>query len=106
MTNDMPGKQIILNNQPVAFTCRNSKFQTDISNPRNPMFPGSVTFNPVYDDGSGQILLLEKVIDNNGNRNYWLMWYKYNGEPILTMSGVIDEDDIVQVIRNISEVKF
>ena len=99
------GKRII-NNQQVAYTCENSRFATDISNPINVNYPGSVTPEPLYDDGGGQILLLENVFDKtNGNKCYWFMWYR-NGNPMLNMSGVIDATDIVQVLKGISSIRF
>lgn len=102
----MPGKRIEVNNHPIDFTCKNAQFQTDISSPVNSIYPGSVTPMPIYDDGGGQILLLEKVVHNNGKKCFWFMWYYDNGIPILPMSGVIDADDIAEVIRNISKISF
>lgn len=102
----MPGKRIEISGSPVPFTCENSKFRTDLSiPPKNPKFPGSVTENPIYEDD--QILLLERVENiGNGNKCFWFMWYDYNGIPVMPMSGVIDADDIAEVIRNISKISF
>jgi hypothetical protein len=100
----MAGK-IIVGGTPIDFTCENHRFKTDISAPINPVYPGSVTFDPIY-DGGDDILLLEKVIEkSSGNKCYWFMWYSH-GIPKLTMSGVISEDDIAEVIRNISKISF
>ncbi|MBA3972510.1 MAG: hypothetical protein H0X46_10315 [Bacteroidetes bacterium] len=68
---------------------------------------GSVTAQPLYDDGDSS-LFLEHVIDtkNNNKPVYWFMWYNGNGVPSLTMSSVIDEADIAQVIRNIAAIEL
>lgn len=102
----MAGKRIISNNQNVDYTCENSRFKTDITTSINPLYPGSVTANPLYDNGEGHILLLENVVDKkNGNKCFWFMWYM-NGVPMLTMSGVIDSQDITEVIKNIAKISF
>lgn len=98
--------KIIINGQPTAYTNENSRFMTDVNNPVHPIYLGSVTPEPIYDDENGKILLLEKVMDRkNGNRCFWFMWYD-NGSPMINVSGVIDEADITKVIRNISGIKF
>lgn len=104
----MPGKRIEIGGVPVDFTTENAQFKTDTSGEvLNAKYPGSVTRNPIYDDTDDNILLLEKVINkNNGKSCFWFMWYKYNGIPTLPMSGVIDSDDITEVIRNISKISF
>ena len=102
----MAGKRIIINGSPVDYTCENTRFKTDIISPVSSTYPGSVSKNSLYDDGNGNVLLLEKVIDKtNNNKCFWFMWYM-NGIPMLTMSGVIDEADIAEVVRNISKISF
>lgn len=102
----MPGKNLTVNTESVAFTCKNALFQTNISKPLNTFYPGSVTQKPIYEDRNGKTLLLERVIHNNGEKYYWFMWYQKDGLPLIPLSGVIDEDHILEVIKNISKISF
>ena len=86
-----------INNQP--YTCRNSRFQTDVlrsgAKPHGPGNAlGSVFDAPLVDNG-GYTLWLEYVEDyKNGNKCFWLMWYDHKGAPTIPASGVFNEDQL------------
>lgn len=92
------------------YTCENSRFKTDIASGHEHFpgqgYKGSVTAQPLYDDGDNS-LWLEHVIDkSNNNHCYWFMWYNNSGYPNVFMSAVIDEDAILEVIKNISQIRL
>lgn len=100
---------IVLNNIPIKFTCKNSRFQTDISSGYGPKsrggIKGSVTKKPLYIEGDTSFWL-EHIIEIKTNKKlFWFMWYK-DGWPLLNMSSVFDTDDLTMVIKNISAIKF
>ena len=92
----------------MAFTCTNSRFETDTTKgfPHRKGFPqGSVTPEPLW--GEDETLFLEHVIDKkNGNSCYWFMWYDENGNPIINVSAVISEGDILEVINKIAKISI
>jgi hypothetical protein len=85
------------------FICSNEKFETNIEKG----FKGSVTKNPIYKDKSA-VLRLEYVreIKKPKNEIFWFMWYKSDGTPLLIESAVFDKDALLEVIKNIKEIKF
>lgn len=97
----MKDHRILLNGTRLNFTCENHLLKTDI----NRGILGSVTASPLYDDGNFS-LRLEYVVDTSNNKKMWFMWYDAKGMPTIPMSGVIEESDIAEVIRNISQIKF
>jgi len=78
------------------FTCKNSKFQTDIntgeSHGSHSPTRGSVLGKPLADNGE-YTLWLEHVGNNQGEKYYWLMWYE-DGKPKIPLSGVLRHDEI------------
>lgn len=104
--------RIIRNGVRLPFTCENRKYRTDITrgyaHDQNHNHLGSVTQEAIYDDGNGYTLWLEYVINvrNPNDRCMWFMWYDDNGLSTMPMSSVIDEADINEVIRNISQIRF
>jgi len=104
------GTRINQNGINLDHTCKNTRFHTDTTKGyphfSNQTHLGSVTSAPLYDDGDSS-LFLEYVLDTKNNKSvYWFMWYNGNGIPAVTMSSVIDEADIAQVIRNIAAIKL
>ena len=104
--------QIVSNGTPLNHTVENKGYKTNV----NEGFPhligqthkGSVTQRPIYDGGTGDnSLWLEHVIHkSSGNKCFWFMWYDPNGIPQMPGSSVIDEDSIMEVVRNISRIEF
>lgn len=92
------------------YTCQNSRFKTDISkgHPHRPgdTYMGSATPAPIYDDGDSSLWLEHVIEPKKGISCYWFMWYDASGRPLLSQSSVIDERDILQVIKNIGEIKL
>ena len=84
-------------NQP--YTCRNSRFQTDLSRPGSKPHGignalGSVFDAPLVNNG-GYTLWLEYVEDHkSGDKCFWLMWYDGRGAPTIPASGVFNEDQL------------
>jgi hypothetical protein len=82
-----------------SYTCRNSRFQTDIvaihGKPHGPgNAAGSVFDAPLVDNG-GYSLWLEYVEDHKyGGNMFWLMWYDAKGVPTIPASGVFDLDQL------------
>ncbi|WP_157986275.1 hypothetical protein [Chitinophaga alhagiae] len=102
--------RIIQNNIPLDFTCQNKRFETDINrgfeHRLGHLHRGSVTQSALYEDESSS-LWLEHVIDKvNNTRCFWFMWYDANGNPKINASSVIDENDILEVIKNISQIRL
>ncbi len=85
------------------FYCENRKFKTDTSKG----FKGSVTKKPIWKDES-YVIRLEYVYEfkKPDNELFWLMWYDINGRPLLKASSVFDRDDLLTIMKNISEIKF
>ena len=102
--------RIFRKGQRLSFTCENSKFKTDISRGYKHFsdnnYLGSAIPEPIYTNGI-DTLWIEYVINvkDKNNKCFWFMWYK-NGIPSLSGSSVIDEDDIMKVINNISKIKI
>jgi len=98
----------IQNRNYMPFTCENGRFKTDTSKgyPHGIGLPmGSVTPSPIWDDG--ETLYLEHVIDKqNGNNCFWFMWYDEYGNNKINVSAVFGEGDILEIIKNISKIKF
>ena len=86
-----------INGQP--YTCRNSRFQTDLLNKHGKPHGqgnavGSVFDAPLVSNG-GYSLWLEYVEDHKyGGSMFWLMWYDGNGAPTIPASGVFDLDQL------------
>ena len=102
----MNDHRIEQNGRKLDFTCKNKRFSTDIQTGHEHLsghgYKGSATPRALFEDGDYS-LWLEHVIDlQNGNKCYWLMWYN-NGIPTIPMSGVLDRNDILEVIANIKE---
>lgn len=93
----------------MKYICENKRFKTDITKgfEHRPGIGhlGSVTDKPLYEDDHS--LFLEHVVDKiNGNHCYWFMWYDQHGKSLLPASAVMDEQDILAVIKNLSSIKF
>jgi hypothetical protein len=81
------------------FTCRNSRFQTDLKQGSKPHGKapaiGSVFDADLVNNG-GYSLWLEYVEDYKyGVKDiFWLMWYDVNGAPTIPLSGVFNLDQL------------
>lgn len=90
---------------PMDFTCRNARFQTDMTKgkPHGSISDtrGSVFEDPLIEHG-GYSLWLEHVAakDEEGDI-YWLMWYK-GGIPTIPMSGVFWKKDLQEMVKQLA----
>jgi hypothetical protein len=102
----MNDSRIERNGTKLDFTCKNKRFATDLESGYKHVsghgYKGSATPGALYNDDEYS-LWLEHVVDlRNGHKCYWLMWYK-GGLPTIPMSGVLDKEDILEIIPNIKQ---
>jgi hypothetical protein len=94
-------------NNPVDFSCRNRKFQTNIergfadtpSQTRGSAIPAPLVQN------NGWTLWLEYVseLEDPDTTWFWLMWYAPDGLPTIPLSGVFDRNHLADMIRQLVE---
>lgn len=99
------------NGSNLDFTTENSRFKTDIakgySHITGQAHLGSVTVDPIYEDDDGYLFLEHVIEKSNGNSCFWFMWYDENGNnKVNSVSAVIGETDILEVIKNISKISL
>ena len=95
------------NGNPIPFTCRNRRFQTDISmgNPHGTagQAPGNVLSAPLI-TSNGYTLWLEHVLQpSTAAREYWLMWYDPVGNPTIPMSGVFSRNELSEMLARLAD---
>ncbi len=79
------------------YTCRNKRFQTDLSNgePHGVGNAAGSVFDEPLIESDGYSLWLEYVVDHKfGDKCFWLMWYDVNGEPTIPLSGIFNLDQL------------
>lgn len=101
--------QIEQDGQYLGFTCRNSKFETNISKGyphfANQDYLGSAIRGPLYNEG-GLSLWLEHVVNRmDRSECFWFMWYR-DGTPLINMSGVLGKSDIAELISNFQAISL
>lgn len=95
-------------NQPIAFTCRNRRFETNIrkGEPHKPFADtlGSVFPEPLIDH-DGYTLWIEHVWEPETDAEYyWLMWYNPEGIPTIPLSGVFDRTDLEAMVSRLARL--
>ncbi|HSY35806.1 MAG TPA: hypothetical protein VK814_08660 [Acidobacteriaceae bacterium] len=94
--------RIIVNGQPQDFTCKNSRFATDITKGQPHVDPAAKARGNTLDgplaDSDGHTLWLEYVSDleDENKKLFWLMWYR-DGIPTIPMSGVMTKNDLCKM---------
>ena len=103
--------RIYINNEPINFTCRNRRYQTNTSKGfvhGTGTVKGSVLEEPLYSDReSGYSMWLEHVIERSTSKEvYWFMWYDGKGIPTLPLSSVFEKEKRLTIINNIRVKDF
>jgi hypothetical protein len=98
--------RIVRGKTPVSFSCKNSRFETNIDKgePHGPSTTrGSVFKDALIQVPGGYSLWLEHVIDKNeGEECYWLMWYDPQGKPTIPLSGIFGRADLEQMVGRLA----
>jgi len=92
---------------PVEFSCRNKRFQTNIDRGfahRPSQTRGSAIPDPLVEN-NGWTLWLEYVSEPEDPAAtwFWLMWYNSDGVPTIPLSGVFDRGHLANMIRQLVE---
>ncbi len=95
------------NGNPIPFTCRNRRYQTDIhrGHPHGNagQARGSVLPTPLIAAG-GYTLWLEHVLEPaSDDRVYWLMWYDHAGTPTIPLSSVFGRGELSEMLARLAD---
>lgn len=92
----------------IDYTCENRRYKTNVEkgypHGREGRARGSVTPEPLHDGGSYSLWLEHVIEKNTGKKVFWLMWYR-QGKPTIPASGILDADDLGEMIQNLVGVR-
>ncbi len=99
-------RRIVINGQPVPFSCKNKKYQTDVNKGQshwNVPTLGSVTGQALITGDNGYTLWLEHVHSEYEPQEefYWLMWYDSDGMPAVPMNSIFNRDQLTDMVRQL-----
>src|SRR5579863_8427306 len=97
-------KQIRQNGEALGYTCENAGYRTDIvkgfAHGNAATTAGSVFPEPLTSREGDYSLWLEHAVEKkSGDECYWLMWYDGAGAPTISMSAILNRDDIANMQR-------
>ena len=93
------------NGQPIAYTCHNRRFETDISRGHPHLAGqagGSVTPQPLVLHGDLGLWLEHVIEPATGAPFYWFMWYDA-GTPTIPLSGIFNRDELSELASQLAQ---